>query len=101
MIAVVAVRIHEFFPGVSVLKPVLLITIVGIFLVYRNSSQSVRARVWHAPLAVIVLLYFIAVCLTVPFALWQGGAFQTCAVLLPAVLLCPQLPDGPAAARDT
>jgi O-antigen ligase len=86
MMAVVGVRIHEFFPVVGVIKPVLTLSIGG-FAVLISRSPNIIARLADGPLSKLVYLYFGMIILTVPFASWRGGAFEVVQGLLPAILL--------------
>ena len=76
LIGVVAVRIHELFPVLHIIKPVLSLSIIGTILLLRNSTPNVRARLFAGPVTRMVLVYLGVVGLTVPFALWPQRAFE-------------------------
>jgi len=56
-------------------------------LLFVKSSPAVIRNLTGHPLNVLVLLYFGCIILTVPFALWPGGAAQIVQFFFPAVLL--------------
>ena len=85
--ALVAVRVHEFLPALRVLKPVFFFSVIGAVLLYIKSAQSVRSNLLRQRLSVLVYLYLAAVVVSIPFALWQGGAFVALRGLVPPVLL--------------
>jgi O-antigen ligase len=87
MCAVVAVRIHEFFPGISVFKPVLTGSIGGMILLSQRTHKSIRQALPKSPLSKVVFLYFGFVLLSIPLSLYQGGAFLQARSLLPGILL--------------
>lgn len=87
MMTVVAVRIHEFFPGIGPLKPVFTITVFGFIMLWKNTPQRIRANVLGRPLNHFVLLYLGVITLTIPTALWSGGALAIARSMLPAILL--------------
>jgi O-antigen ligase len=87
MCAVVAVRLHELFPGVSVFKPVLTGSIGGMILLAHRTGASIKKALPKSPLAKMVFLYFGFVLLSIPLSLYQGGAFLQSRALLPGILL--------------
>lgn len=87
MFAVVAVRLHEFVPLARLLRPVLLISILGTAYLYSQSSARAKKDIWRDPIVKLVAVYFIWIFLTIPTALWQGLAFSTWRGLLPSVLM--------------
>ena len=62
--AIVAVRIHEFFPGISVVKPVLTGSIGGMLLLYQRTHASVRKMLPESRIARAVFAYFAAIVAT-------------------------------------
>lgn len=87
MIAVVVVRLHEFFPPLRFIKPVFTLSVLGFVLLWWYTAPAVRSGVAKHGLSRMVFVYFGTVCLSIPFALWHGGAASTAQSLLPAVLL--------------
>jgi O-antigen ligase len=85
--AIVAVRIHEFFPGISVIKPVLTGSIGGMLLLYQRTHASVRKMLPESRIARVVFAYFAAIVATIPFALYQAGSFDQARAVFPAILL--------------
>ncbi len=75
MIAVVAIRMHELFPILAIIKPVFTLTIAGLLLLWRRSTPPVRGRLLRDPLARVDFLYFAFIVVTIPNALWSGRAF--------------------------
>jgi O-antigen ligase len=87
MIAVAAVRLHEFIPGMALLQPALLATFAGGGIVLFRSTARARAAAVRHPLAWLVTAYWLVILLTVPFALWPGLAFGIVRAFLPGVAL--------------
>lgn len=87
MILVVAVRLHEFVPLVSALKPVLLVAIGGAVILMRHSPPAVQEAALRHPLSRLMIAYFCWLAVTVPFALWPTLAFNTWKGLLPIMLM--------------
>ncbi|HSJ07014.1 MAG TPA: O-antigen ligase family protein, partial [Longimicrobiales bacterium] len=85
MIAVAAVRLHEFIPGAALLQPALLATFAGGGIVLFRSTARARAATIRHPLAWLVTAYWVVIVLTVPFALWPGLAFGIVRSFLPGV----------------
>lgn len=87
MMGLVAVRFHEHIPGLAAVRPIFTLTItVTVMLVVKSSREVVRGLTGH-PLSVLVFLYYGCIILTVPFALWKGGAAEIVQFFFPAVLL--------------
>lgn len=87
MLAVVAVRLHEFIPGASVAKPVLLISVGGTLLLVSRTASGVVQDALQDRIGRLVVLYFAWITVTIPFAMWQALAFNTWQGVLPSVLL--------------
>jgi O-antigen ligase len=87
MIAIAAVRLHEFIPGIALLQPALLATFAGGGIVLFRSTAHARAATVRHPLAWLVTAYWLVIVLTVPFALWPGLAFGIVRSFLPGVAL--------------
>jgi O-antigen ligase len=87
MIAIIAVRLHEFVPRLELLKPALLATAIGLTLLWSHSPAGTRARVLRTPLVWVVFAYWLFMVVTIPFALWPGQAFRSAQNFLPAVAL--------------
>jgi O-antigen ligase len=87
LIAVVAVRVHEFFPQLRVIKPVFSISLIGVFLLLSRSTDAARRVVVEHPISRLAFMYFGAVVLTIPFALWRGAAVDVAKSLIPGLLL--------------
>jgi O-antigen ligase len=87
MIAVAAVRLHEFVPGIGIIQPALMATFVGGGIVLFRSTAGARAATVRHPLAWLVTAYWLIIVLTVPFAMWPGLAFGIVRSFLPGVVL--------------
>lgn len=88
MMATVAVRIHEFWPGIfAPFRPVLTVSVIGFAFMLSRTSPMVRRLALENRQSRLILAYFGFIVLTVPFALWPGLAFATAKGLLPAILL--------------
>jgi O-antigen ligase len=87
MMMIIAVRLHEFIPGVAILQPALMATFVGGGIVLFRSTTRTRAATMRHPLAWLVTAYWLVIILTVPFAMWPGQAFAIVRAFLPGVAL--------------
>jgi O-antigen ligase len=87
MMAVVAVRLHEFLPMLAVVKPVVTIAFVSFVLLMSHTSDEVKRRVLAYGQTRRVLAYLVLAAATVPFALWPGEAYNATISLFPGVLL--------------
>jgi O-antigen ligase len=85
--AVVAVRLHEFVPGIGVIKPVLTISVGGMIMLASRTAPYIRAAVPRTPIARMVFTYFGFMLITIPSALWRGGAIDMARSMLPAIIL--------------
>jgi O-antigen ligase len=76
MLMIVCVRVHELIRPLSILRPVLLITVVGGTTFFaRTHVRILRAAFRYRPTQ-ILLAYCLWAVVTVPFALWQAKAFE-------------------------
>jgi O-antigen ligase len=95
MTAVIGARAHEGVPIVSKLRPALILGLFGGLFAWFGTSQTVRLRALENPVFRGVAMYMAWATVTVPFALWRGGAFAAIRAYLPAMvltfvlLLCP------------
>jgi O-antigen ligase len=95
MMMIIAVRLHEFIPGTSVLRPALVATLAGTGVILAFTSGRGRAAVFTHPVPLLVIGYWLVMIFSVPFALWPGLAFETvlaflpCVALVLAVTMCP------------
>jgi O-antigen ligase len=87
MMALVGVRFHEHIPGLGAIRPIFTLSIATIALLFAKSSPAVVKGLTGHPLSRLVFAYYGAIILTVPFALWRGGAVQIVQFFFPAVLL--------------
>ncbi|MGH7503800.1 MAG: O-antigen ligase family protein [Longimicrobiales bacterium] len=87
MIGVLAVRIHELVPVTGYLRPALLVSFGGLFLVLRRTDHALIKPALDTPLAKLVLGFFIWCALTIPTALWKAQALESLQALLPAILM--------------
>jgi O-antigen ligase len=85
--AIVAVRLHEMVPGISIVKPVLTVSIPSFAMLLTWTSPGVRQAAFSHPQTRWVLAYFAFITVTIPLALWQVMAFNTAKGMLPAVLM--------------
>ncbi|HEY0778737.1 MAG TPA: O-antigen ligase family protein [Gemmatirosa sp.] len=99
MIALLVVRLAEIYPPLVRIRPTIVAaTIVGALL-----AQRVRPQIWRVVLQQPVMkwlaLYFAAILVTIPFAIWPGGAFGILYVLpfmglmFAAILVCEPTRD--------
>lgn len=94
LLAVLAVRLHEFVPLVSAIKPALLLTIVATFLLASHSSPSAIRSALRDPLTRLLIAYLVWCAATIPMALWGALAFSiwrgmvVTVVMFIAILLC-------------
>jgi O-antigen ligase len=84
---VVAVRLQEFVPFISVIKPVFVVAIFGMGYLLSTSPESARVAMMGERQTRVVLSYFGWALLTIPFALWPGAAFGATKSLFPAILM--------------
>ena len=86
---------HEAVPGLRVIRPALLLTVLGALLAVSNTNRAVVRRAINLPAFRATLAYFGWATLTVPFAIWQAQAFTSFQSLIPItlvmllILLCP------------
>ena len=81
LVGLLVVRLAEIYPPLVRIRPSIISgTIVGALLV-----QRVRPQIWRMafqqPAVKWLALYFAAILVTIPFALWPGGAFNILYVL--------------------
>jgi O-antigen ligase len=95
MMMIIAVRLHEFIPGTSLLQPALVSTLAGTGVMLAFSSGRDRAAAFTNPVLLLVAAYWAVMIVSVPFALWPGLAFSTvrgflpCVALVLAIMMCP------------
>lgn len=87
LIAIIAVRVHELLPFVYHLHPALVAAVVGLALLLAKSKSDVFHSAFEDPAMRISLGYFAWAAVTVPFAMWVGGAISAMQPLFSAVLL--------------
>lgn len=87
LIVVVAVRLHELVPGLSMLRPTLLSMVVGLGVLFTTSPVAARRAVFRHPLMRLVLAYWLFMAATMPLALWPGLAFASVQAYMPGVAL--------------
>jgi len=87
LLAIVAIRLHEVVPALSVLRPALVIGIGGFIALWAASAQRSRDAVLSDPSLRWVALYAVWAAFTVPFAMWPGQAAGTLRSFIPAILL--------------
>jgi O-antigen ligase len=87
LIVIVAVRLHELVPGISVLQPALLATFGGLGILLSRTSRQVLEETFQDRLSVLMLAYFGFMVFTIPFALWPGLAVGSVKYMLPGVAM--------------
>jgi len=87
MMALVGIRVHEFFPFVKPFKPVFTLTIASIIILMQRSTPAIRKALARQSISRLVYLYFAFMLITIPFAMWQAKAFEMAQGYFPAILL--------------
>lgn len=88
LIAVIAARLHEVLPKVSVLRPALSVGLLGAALILLQTRQHVLREVISHPFLRLLVALMVWATVTAPFALWPTFALSsTFQVLLPILLM--------------
>jgi O-antigen ligase len=87
MTAVIGARAHEGIPLVSKLRPALVLGVFGGGFALMHTRRAVIMRAASDPVFRSVAMYVAWAALTVPFAMWAGGALASFQGLLPALAL--------------
>jgi O-antigen ligase len=87
MIAVLAVRIHELIPATGIVRPALLVSFGGIFLVLRRTDRLHINEALRTPQAKVVLAFFVWCGFTIITSMWKLLAFDSLQALLPSILM--------------
>lgn len=91
LLAVVAIRLHEVVPQLSVIRPALILGVGGFACLWLTSGKRARDAVLQDSSVRWVLLYAAWAGVTVPFALWPGQAIAALRGFFPAILLVAAL----------
>jgi O-antigen ligase len=87
MIAVLAVRIHEIVPGLALIRPALLVSFGGIYLVISRTDRRVITEALRSPHARVVLAFFAWCTFTVITSMWKALALETIQALFTSILM--------------
>lgn len=88
LLMIVVFRLHELLPTiVLIVRPALLVGVLGIVVLYGSASISQRKNALHDVFWQRSLLYFTWALVTVPFALWKGGALDRVIGFLPLAMM--------------
>lgn len=87
-LAVVVFRVHELLPSfILAARPALLVGVLGIIVLYGSASSSQRADAQRDVFLRRSFFYFAWAAVTVPFALWKGGALDRVIGFLPLAMM--------------
>lgn len=87
LLYVIAVRLHELLPVLHYLRPALLSAAVALVLVMTRSTGAPLENAFRDTSYRIALAYVAWAGVTVPFALWRGGAIAGMQAIVPDLLL--------------
>jgi len=76
LILIGVARVHSFVPGISGLRPALLVFVVGVLALAANHRGARSLRHLKSPLGYLMAFVFIWAMVGIPFSIYQGGSFR-------------------------
>ena len=95
LVGLLVIRLAEVYPPIARIRPSIIVGSVIAALLAQRVRPAAWKRVAREPAVRWLLVYLAAIVVTIPFALWPGGAFNTLYVLpfvglmFVTIMLCP------------